>query len=257
MDLVIGVTGTADWGPCSQVSCSSRRALPQRNFKSSNRRRKLLPTFIHLAVVSRCVKWLKQRFSGVMTSGYSQMKRGDWGGSLKAFVGRLHWHCHFIQKLESAPSHEFQNVHRGYDGLRESYFNDDLYDAWAEGRTGYPFVDACMRSLRPRDGLTSACNKRLLFFLSSMAALASAGSSSCPSLTIMSPAFIGIRCRCRVAQPASTPYASTTCYNLAIKIPRVCSFVNGCRNCRASQRRTYMSPGGWARLIRKWRKPAW
>tara|TARA_Y100001934_G_scaffold171328_1_gene203310 strand:- start:4748 stop:6301 length:1554 start_codon:yes stop_codon:yes gene_type:complete len=78
----------------------------------------------------------------------SHEERGDWGGSLKAFVGRLHWHCHFIQKLESAPSHEFKNVHRGYDGLRESYFNVGLYDAWAEGRTGYPFVDACMRSLR-------------------------------------------------------------------------------------------------------------
>ncbi|MBJ95009.1 MAG: deoxyribodipyrimidine photolyase [Rickettsiales bacterium] len=75
-------------------------------------------------------------------------ERADWGGALKAFIGRLHWHCHFIQKLESAPSHEFRNVHRGYDGLRESSFDIDLFNAWAEGRTGYPFVDACMRSLR-------------------------------------------------------------------------------------------------------------
>ena len=75
-------------------------------------------------------------------------ERADWGGALKAFIGRLHWHCHFIQKLESGPSHEFRNVHRGYDGLRESSFDIDLFNAWAEGRTGYPFVDACMRSLR-------------------------------------------------------------------------------------------------------------
>lgn len=75
-------------------------------------------------------------------------ERGDSGGALKAFIGRLHWHCHFIQKLESAPSYEFSNVHRGYDGLRESGFDSDLFDAWAEARTGYPFVDACMRSLR-------------------------------------------------------------------------------------------------------------
>ena len=36
----------------------------------------------------------------------------------KAFIERLHWHCHFIQKLESQPSLEYQNAHRAYDGLR-------------------------------------------------------------------------------------------------------------------------------------------
>ncbi|MBA3057722.1 MAG: deoxyribodipyrimidine photo-lyase [Gammaproteobacteria bacterium] len=38
---------------------------------------------------------------------------------LEAFLSRLHWHCHFIQKLESEPELEWRNVHRGYDGLRE------------------------------------------------------------------------------------------------------------------------------------------
>ena len=38
----------------------------------------------------------------------------------KAFIERLHWHCHFIQKLESQPSLEYQNAHRAYDGLRLS-----------------------------------------------------------------------------------------------------------------------------------------
>ena len=31
----------------------------------------------------------------------SHEERGDWGGSLKAFVGRLHWHCHFIRNLRT------------------------------------------------------------------------------------------------------------------------------------------------------------
>ena len=71
--------------------------------------------------------------------------------SLKSFEGRLHWHCHFIQKLESEPAIEHRNVNRGFDNLR----NEDALtadeqarlDAWCAGRTGYPFVDACMRSL--------------------------------------------------------------------------------------------------------------
>jgi len=61
---------------------------------------------------------------------------------------RLHWHCHFMQKLESEPEIEFRNVHRGFDGLREDGFRRDWFDAWAGGETGWPFVDACLRSLR-------------------------------------------------------------------------------------------------------------
>jgi len=64
----------------------------------------------------------------------------------RAFIERLHWHCHFIQKLESQPSLEHQNAHRAYDGLRAH--DPERLAIWIEGRTGWPFVDACMRALR-------------------------------------------------------------------------------------------------------------
>jgi deoxyribodipyrimidine photo-lyase len=67
--------------------------------------------------------------------------------SLKSFEGRLHWHCHFMQRLESAPEIEFQNLNRGFDGLRESDFDPIKFNAWGQGETGYPMVDACMRML--------------------------------------------------------------------------------------------------------------
>lgn len=67
---------------------------------------------------------------------------------LAAFVSRLHWHCHFIQKLESEPAIEFRNLHRGYDGLRESAWNADHFAALVAGRTGWPMVDACVAMLR-------------------------------------------------------------------------------------------------------------
>jgi deoxyribodipyrimidine photo-lyase len=44
-------------------------------------------------------------------------------GGLSAFVSRLYWHCHFIQKLETEPDIEWHNMHRGYDRLREQEFN--------------------------------------------------------------------------------------------------------------------------------------
>lgn len=73
--------------------------------------------------------------------------RASWAPALKAFYGRLHWHCHFMQKLEDAPAHEVHNVHRGYDGVRDATPDPVRLAAWAAGETGLPFVDACMRSL--------------------------------------------------------------------------------------------------------------
>ncbi len=73
-------------------------------------------------------------------------------GGLKGFESRLHWHCHFMQKLEDAPYQEFENLHSAYDGLR-----DDLVttieqkrrlQAWQTGTTGWPLIDACMAMLR-------------------------------------------------------------------------------------------------------------
>lgn len=68
--------------------------------------------------------------------------------SLASFASRLHWHCHFIQKLEDEPDIERRALHAAYEGLRPVTGNHTAtVRAWEEGRTGFPFVDACMRSL--------------------------------------------------------------------------------------------------------------
>lgn len=69
-----------------------------------------------------------------------------WRASLRAFVGRLHWHCHFTQKLETDPELEFRPAVRAYEGMRPPS-NPVFLLAFAEGHTGFPFVDACMRQL--------------------------------------------------------------------------------------------------------------
>ncbi len=66
---------------------------------------------------------------------------------LTAFLSRLHWHCHFIQKLESEPEIEWRNMHAGYDGLRTELDAARL-QALMQGRTGWPLVDACVAMLR-------------------------------------------------------------------------------------------------------------
>ncbi|MEM7621168.1 MAG: FAD-binding domain-containing protein [Pseudomonadota bacterium] len=71
-----------------------------------------------------------------------------WRSSMVSFTGRLHWHCHFIQKLEDEPRLEFENLHRAYDGLRSTRTNCKKLAAWSNGEIGLPFFDACMRALK-------------------------------------------------------------------------------------------------------------
>ena len=83
-----------------------------------------------------------------------------WRRSLQRFDERLHWHCHFIQKLECQLSMEYSELHPLTAGLRES--NHERLAAWAEGRTGLPFVDACMRSLNETGWLNFRMRAMLL-----------------------------------------------------------------------------------------------
>ena len=70
----------------------------------------------------------------------------QWRKSLKAFQSRLHWHDHFIQRLESAPKMEFIALNPAYRQLGYGN-NEQLLEAWLFGRTGLPLIDACMRCL--------------------------------------------------------------------------------------------------------------
>ena len=90
-----------------------------------------------------------------------QQRRG-----LQAFAQRLVWHCHFIQKLETEPELEWRNLHRGYDGLRESEHQPEHLRLLVQGRTGWPLVDACVAQLRE----TGWLNFRMRAMLVSVAA---------------------------------------------------------------------------------------
>ena len=97
------------------------------------------------------------------TPGERQTLRA-WQRSLRAVQSRLHWHCHFMQKLEDEPAIEFQNMLRAADGLREGEVDADRLAAWEAGRTGYPLVDACMRSLVATGWLTFRMRALLVSF---------------------------------------------------------------------------------------------
>ena len=110
------------------------------------------------ALTRRQQELRQQRSAGTAKSG--------WLKSLQAFQSRLSWHCHFMQKLEDEPRIEFENMSRAYDGLREDEFNTNYFDAWCEGKTGYPLVDACMRALHQHSWINFRMRAMLVSFAS-------------------------------------------------------------------------------------------
>lgn len=71
--------------------------------------------------------------------------------SLKTFLDRLRWHDKFSQRHYFHPELAFKNRYSEFD---DWYSPEELkgqkleyFQAWCEGRTGYPMVDASMRQL--------------------------------------------------------------------------------------------------------------
>lgn len=88
--------------------------------------------------------------------------------ALLSFSSRLRWRCHFMQKLEDEPALEHENANRALDDMRPMALTTSLQRhklaAWQEGRTGVPFVDACMRSLAATGWLNFRMRAMLVSF---------------------------------------------------------------------------------------------
>lgn len=90
--------------------------------------------------------------------------------NLKSFEKRLHWRCHFIQKLESEPQIEFRSFHPSMNNIRDKNLEHSAdkikFDAWKNGASGIDFVDACMNSLKETGWLNFRMRAMLMSFAS-------------------------------------------------------------------------------------------
>jgi deoxyribodipyrimidine photo-lyase len=80
------------------------------------------------------------------------------------WMSRLQWHCHFIQKFETACEVENQNLNKAFDDVRTEW-NQTYFEAWCEGKTGYPLVDACMRCVKRTGYINFRMRAMLVSFL--------------------------------------------------------------------------------------------
>lgn len=87
--------------------------------------------------------------------------------NLDAFMSRLLWQSHFIQKFEMEDAMEFQNTNSGYDRIR-TVWNEAYYTAWAEGKTGFPLIDAAMNCVKETGWINFRLRATLISFLTHM-----------------------------------------------------------------------------------------
>lgn len=99
-------------------------------------------------------------------SQLSPLEKKGFGRNLTAFGSRLAWRCHFVQKIEDQPEIETHCMHPAFEGLRVDDHNGAHFQAWANGQTGYPFVDACMRNLTAEGWITFRMRAMLVSFAS-------------------------------------------------------------------------------------------
>ncbi len=114
--------------------------------------------------LSPYLSWGNLSLRQVFKASQQVRAQGQWKGPMAAFQSRLRWRSHFIQKLEMEPEMEFRCLNRGYEALIKCY-DEERYQAWCNGHTGLPLVDACMRCLNK----TGYINFRMRAMLTSFA----------------------------------------------------------------------------------------
>ncbi|MFM7309877.1 MAG: deoxyribodipyrimidine photo-lyase/cryptochrome family protein, partial [Flavobacteriales bacterium] len=81
-----------------------------------------------------------------------------------AFITRLHWHCHFVQKMEVECRYEHACINREFERIQ--WKNDEAHlQAWKSGNTGFPLVDAAMRCLHATGWINFRMRAMLVSFL--------------------------------------------------------------------------------------------
>ncbi len=81
-----------------------------------------------------------------------------------SFHRRLRWRDHFLQKFESLPWMEFRCINPSRETLHG--WDQVAYERWVSGMTGYPFIDACMRSLNATKWINFRARAMLVSFAS-------------------------------------------------------------------------------------------
>ncbi|MDG1729799.1 MAG: deoxyribodipyrimidine photo-lyase [Algibacter sp.] len=96
--------------------------------------------------ISPYIAWGNLSIREVYHEAYHLKSTSKHKKALEAFMSRLRWQAHFVQKFEMEHTMEEASINKGFHKLKKNV--SKIYqEAWKNGLTGYPLVDACMRCL--------------------------------------------------------------------------------------------------------------
>jgi deoxyribodipyrimidine photo-lyase len=96
--------------------------------------------------ISPYIAWGNLSVREVYHQAYKLKQTAKHKKALEAFMSRLRWQTHFVQKFEMEHTMEESSVNKGFQKLKKSV-SKTYQQAWKNGHTGYPLIDACMRCL--------------------------------------------------------------------------------------------------------------
>ncbi len=96
--------------------------------------------------LSPYLAWGNLSLREVYHKAYHLKKTAKHKKALEAFMSRLRWQTHFVQKFEMEHTMEEASINKGFHKLKKN-ISEVYQKRWKAGMTGYPLVDACMRCL--------------------------------------------------------------------------------------------------------------
>jgi deoxyribodipyrimidine photo-lyase len=96
--------------------------------------------------ISPYIAWGNLSVREVYHRAYHLKKTSPHKKALEAFMSRLRWQGHFIQKFEMEHTMEEASINKGFHKLKKS-ISKNYQEAWKNGKTGFPIIDAGMRCL--------------------------------------------------------------------------------------------------------------
>ncbi len=123
---------------------------------------KPVESHMHCSRLSPYLAWGNLSMREVVQAFVRQYKQTR-NPNFQAALSRLHWHCHFIQKLESEPEMEFVNQNKAYNLIRNE-LNPLFFDQFTHAQTGFPLIDACLRCVQTTGYLNFRMRAMLVSF---------------------------------------------------------------------------------------------
>ena len=96
--------------------------------------------------ISPYIAWGNLSIREVYRKAFFLKKTAHNKKALEAFMSRLRWQAHFIQKFEMEHTMQQESVNKGFQKLKKE-ISKHYQIVWETGQTGYPLIDACMRCL--------------------------------------------------------------------------------------------------------------